>query len=566
MMKENLCKVFWISLLLALTYLFTGLCIAIGNQDEFTFFLNEALIGTGIVALVIFCFFLLFQSAFCFFLPKYSYQVMLACLILAICGYLQANVLLWKIEIAGGTLLGFENFDSRVLTELILYGIVIGLVCRFYLFFYDNIKKLSLVLIGVQIIGLISSYMAGQESLFVQPSLNYSDNEMIPEEKYFAFKNEEGKYHFSDQNNIIVLILDTLGENYYSGACKNSGGNLQNDFRDFTHFSHLISPNPWTQYAVPMLMTGSDVFEENTGVNSVQGSYFERKKKAYQSPWNLFKNCSQNGFRCDVVTFFKKPYPVCKAWIANLECVRSKHIQLSLLLSDRFFPMVNYRFSLLVLKKPAYLQTQKYAWTIYNCIQKYFYGSNIQSVWSKGDQIGFSDMSTSKVQEQQENIRSNTDSFFWNMEPHFRMDHQKQFFVCHLQSVHVHGINEKSYEREHYIQLAQTDLEHVVDFLKYLKERDIYDNSYIVIVGDHGSYREPEYHQNPFLLIKQPQVKQEKIVENTENILMRDIAPTILSDLGISPDAPSIWNLSPAEKAEREKFWNNRNNKIEFIH
>lgn len=556
-MKEKLWKVFWISFTLATIFWFTGMNIAVGNQAEFLSFLSEAALGMGILASGIFCFFMLFQSIGIFCGYHVGRGSSLICLALAIIGYLQANIILWQVEIAGGTLLGYNSWDGRVLIELLLYGILIGLVWRFSQFFYTNTVKICFILIVVQIIGFLPNYMAGSESLFYSNYETIPENQLLRECKYATFVNENGKYHFSNKSNVIIVILDTLGENYFEGACKNSGGKLQQAFCDFTHFSRLISPNPWTYTAVPMLMTGSDIFEDKLATND---SYFVKKEKAYHEKWNLFEQCSKAGYRCDVVTFFNLPYPVHKGWIANIESIRSSHCQLSMLFQDRLIPLTFYRLSPLLLKKPVYLLAQQYGWTTYLAIQKYLMKTpGITTIWATGDMIGFSDLEQSKIQEQQEKIRINTDSFFWNLKPNFQIDAQKQFFVFHLQSVHVHGIDKSSYDREHYVQLARHDLERTVRFLEMLKERNIYDNSYIVLCGDHGSYREPEFHKNPFMLIKKPQQRHNVMAENDTPILLRDIAPTILSDLEIvTQNTYSIWNLSPEQKKERDVYWENR--------
>ncbi|MDO4582859.1 MAG: sulfatase-like hydrolase/transferase [Planctomycetia bacterium] len=107
------------------------------------------------------------------------------------------------------------------------------------------------------------------------------------------------------------------------------------------------------------------------------------------------------------------------------------------------------------------------------------------------------------------------------------------------------------------MQKGKMDLDGVARFLELLKKSDVYDNSYIIVMGDHGGHLEPVLERkNPFFLVKRPGDTHEKMVTNDQPIFLRDIAPTILKDLGIvTEESYSFWNLSPEQKVERERCW-----------
>ena len=74
--------------------------------------------------------------------------------------------------------------------------------------------------------------------------------------KEYAFSETE-KFTFGQQENIIILVVDCMGE----GICKevlDKFPELKDSLRDFTCFDRMTSPLPWTMYAVPAMLTGID--------------------------------------------------------------------------------------------------------------------------------------------------------------------------------------------------------------------------------------------------------------------------------------------------------------------
>ena len=125
------------------------------------------------------------------------------------------------------------------------------------------------------------------------------------------------------------------------------------------------------------------------------------------------------------------------------------------------------------------------------------------------------------------------------------MDAQKRFIFYHLKGIHDDPT------------LADGYLRSTALFLDLLREKGVYDNSYIVFLGDHGIHEIEEYHHNPFLMIKKPGQKFEQMKENDEIVLIQDIAPTILYDMNLADKQKvySLWNFSPDQKKVRAEFW-----------
>ena len=116
--------------------------------------------------------------------------------------------------------------------------------------------------------------------------------------------------------------------------------------------------------------------------------------------------------------------------------------------------------------------------------------------------------------------------YFFNYMTHFEI-----VFDRHGNSVHNQPQNKYTQLEEYRYALSL-----YADFLNKLKSIGVYDDSLIIIVGDHGSYNEPMRTYNPAIFIKPPQATG-KLAVSHANVLHTDIRPLVEAYMRDGDDA-----------------------------
>lgn len=126
--------------------------------------------------------------------------------------------------------------------------------------------------------------------------------------------------------------------------------------------------------------------------------------------------------------------------------------------------------------------------------------------------------------------------FFENLPEELLKQGENRFALYHFTGTHdiEFSLVPPLQNRNRYLQKGKQDLDGVARFLELLRKSGVYENSYLVVMGDHGNHLEPVLERkNPFLLVKRPGDTHEPMATNEQPIFLRDIAPTILKDKGI---------------------------------
>ena len=119
--------------------------------------------------------------------------------------------------------------------------------------------------------------------------------------------------------------------------------------------------------------------------------------------------------------------------------------------------------------------------------------------------------------------------------------------------------------RENYKNEARAILLQVVDFIKVLKDRGIYDNTLVVLHSDHGGAFEPEFTPARTLALKaiKPRNSRGPLRISDAQVSLADLAATILDEenLGIDWPGRSVFDVSEDEVRERRLvfYHGNRN-------
>lgn len=514
-MKADLLKAALASLAVASVFWFTAFQLFFGNVEAFYSLLKESVIGVSAFAVLIFAFFFIVQLLF---LGRKAFLwVNVTVLLVAALWWVQANVLLWKTDMFGESqtrihlvLVERNCGPMAYITEFVVYALVIFLFYRFHAFLSRNTARCVFVLVCAQLLVLLPSATAYRESLSLHKRMSFHDEE---------------KFVFSDRGNIIFFIIDSYGENFFGKVLAAHPDIAENELRDFVHFPRFLSPAPYTGRALPTLMTGEAALETKKDMFLAGYEYTPAVKKMYEdSPfWNSLPS---SGYRINVFPLIPQVFPAETTQIANLAFRDPHDVNPSRVLTDRLVTVTFYRMAPSIFKQCVFHLSETFTWGLYAL----YCGDPIFVEGEKGDPKD----------------RKYADEFYPQAEKRVTVDHRKRFMLYHLLGTHDEP------------ELAEIHLRSFGGFLELLRKNGVYDNSYIVVLGDHGHHDIAEYEHNPILLIKKPGQTFDRMRENDEIVLMRDIAPTVADDLEMvkSKDVYSLWHFSPAQKEERRQWWN----------
>ena len=595
-----------VACLFAATFWFTVVNIYIGNANEMSSMLCEVTLGTTLLAAIVFA--VVAGIQVCFWWSRFFTICNLVLMCVALLMYIQSNLFLWASDITTENMLSFSAHPFLGSFEILFYVLFFVAVfgCgKLRWFLFANEPKLTAVLILASLIGFFPSLSKSSEGFF-RDDWKHSDGEVVYGTKHGTMKSLD-KYPISTKQNVIIVVIDSYGEDYFEEILQQKDSTERAAFKDFTHFSKLISPVWITANAVPTLLTGNNQLEQAEGIgweSRNSDAYMNQLKGIYNQGDCLFKNLSENGFQNYVADSLRTAflYPHNPKLVANSDYKEwAGHYHISNVLIDKLIPMGIYRMSPIVFKNCLFHASDKCLWRFYaayshdegstnseaekpaveeTAVEETAGGetaaekpasveeptaekSTAEKPASDTTDAAFQGMFTpeEKVLEAQyreaHQANRDNDSFFLGLQKEdFQKTDAPVFLFVHLYGVHAYA--NMPYRREFFIRESRFFDEEMLRFCEMLKEQGCYDNSYIVILGDHGNHAESvACKRNPMLLIKKPGQTGESMVDNDEVVLMWDIAPTILKDLGLPVvNKQSMWNLTPEEKAERQEYWN----------
>ncbi len=332
--------------------------------------------------------------------------------------------------------------------------------------------------------------------------------------KYLSRKNE---FEFSKSTNVILLILDTFRSEAFEQIL-NRYPDYRYAFRDFVFYSDAVGGYPTTRPSIPLALTGQ--YYDNS--ISVDG-YLNTTTKA-----TISAVLKENGF--SIENYGIVPY------YASLYENYSSDIPLSerTSLSLQQYSITGIRYAPLFLKR--------YFVELYYEGQDYYHQ----------DMIDFHN-------------QVNT-SFIAEKKPTFK--------IFHLSGAHAPFQFDNNLTRGEYGYIEQTaaSLHLASDMIAELKIIGGYDNSLILIIGDHGSQQPWEYtgsflgySAQPLMLAKRINQTSREIQYSDSKVSISDIPKTITSELGIqaSFSGYSIFDHIPADRPRKwfyysweHSYWN----------
>jgi len=397
------------------------------------------------------------------------------------------------------------DFDWSSVDILVLFLIVVhviflllpfGLAFRFRNRIMERAGQLTAAIILPQLAALAEPLFSGKES----PDYDFRSYSI----------SEQEKFTFSSGQNIILLVVDCMGERICKEVLRKYPETVA-ALKDFTVFDRMESPLGRTMYAVPAMLTGIDFprTDDNQPGNIDHADYLNRVCRDRAS---LFQLCRRNGIRCEAYPFVLNIISYAPDVIDNSIEINSETKKQS---------MIKILDTALELQVPFFLKP---------LLRKFYYIST--------------DPFVTPTQTKDRSPEAVFDRVFYaRLNNNFKVTRSGGCFKY----FHLHGAHEPVRTDENlelnpcslkYKQLRGS-LKNVELLLEKMKRAGIYDRSMIVIVGDHTERYTPEV----IAFVKRPMEHHDAPVFNSTSCQVSDIAGTIAKSCGLNPQAKSLFDL-----------------------
>lgn len=396
----------------------------------------------------------------------------------------------------------FDNLlspDMLILSgfHLLFLLLPLALVLYFRRAFCRNAGKIALVIMLTQVAAIIGG-------CWNSTAKNYDFTEYSI--------SEETKFEFARDENVIVLVVDAMGERICKEALEKYP-ELQILFRDFICFDRMVSPIPRTMYAVPAILTGVEYPSQNGETDD--SDHAEYLNRACRMENSIFQALKKNGFRTEGYPFILQTISYSPDVIDN---------------STPITHQVRKQSAIKILDAALNRQVPFF---IKPLLEDYYYFATDQFVTPQD--------SSSRVSpgEPFDMI------FYRRLNQEFRVGERNKVFKY----LHLHGAHD-ALRTDERLKLNQetTKLRQLRGSLKIvellfdkLKAADLYDSATIVVIGDHTEFYTPE----TVAFIKRKQETHHALCYNSIPCKVSDIAGTVLKETNVLPELKSLFDVQP---------------------
>lgn len=379
-------------------------------------------------------------------------------LVLLLTLYVQGNFLVSHMPPFDGTEIVWENYQGENRKTAIVCILLILLVAAAFQFLGE--KRMDLVSRAV------SAGLGGMLFLTLV-TLILTTGAYRERTTYYALEN--GQYRLSEDTNFLILLLDAVDAKSFEKVM-DSDPAYEDTFADFTYYPDMVGAYPWTAFSTPYILSGK--WYEG------QDYYLDYTASAVEES-QLFYELSNRGY--DIALYESDP------WVTSY----------------------TYHFSNMV-----ELQHEPYVW-------KYFRRAICKLGGIRYAPFFMKEYCYRAIEQTQGQHNAFVDEsnplYTWDLgefaahmqEEEVTYQEGKCFKYYHLQGGHVpflYDADLNPVENSSYPEVLEANMKVIGQFLQKLKQADLYDNSVIIIMADHGFDPQDETsaygRQNPLFLVK----------------------------------------------------------------
>ena len=412
---------------------------------------------------------------------EYLYDIYLIVFFMCLVAiYIQGNYLAGSLPSLDGSPIIWSSYKIETAISIGLWLIVILLSIYIYKKHKNIYKKIisytSLGIFAMLLVSLISVLLTSKD-LFKSKGVLFSMNDNIN--------------NVSKGENFFILLIDCVDSVEFNKVLKEN--NKENIFEDFTYYPDTLSTYGFTRDSIPFILSGI-WYEAETSYQDYYNYAFDNSKL-----FNLLKETNYD------INVYDEELQILNNDTFDIKNVRNTNATVnfkSFLFQETKYLL--FKYLPYPLKRYSKIETLDYN----KC--KNIYDENKDNVFNWSNLNNYNLLDTVKFQK------------------------NNYFQFVHIEGGHLpYDLNEKMEKIENgsYDDKILSTITFIEKYLNRLKEKDVFDNSKIIILSDHG-YNDYEYvgRQNPVLLIKGKNEKHDLYISD-KKVSYTDLSDSIYNNL-----------------------------------
>lgn len=502
LLKQIMQRLFPATLFFIVTYaIFTPSSLFLGNINEFSIpymKIIPVIFGMALLLFVVIYFiavWLIRKKALPFYIA-FIFSVTLG-------AYIQSNFLNSKLPILDGTLIKWEKYHTENIISTLVWVLSIAVVFAAVYFGKEKsekvIKYICYFFSAVQLVSLAVL-------IFMNP---------LNDTASYGFS-KEGEFTVGSEENVIIFIVDTLQEDVFEEYLMSDAYKEDGVLTDFTLFDNAVSGGAPTAVAMPLFLTGKEYDPSQPFEDYLTESWSET---------SLYSDLHQNGYD---VRLYSTPVDIFgfpEGTFDNYTVTGDSWINDYAGFGGSLYQLVNYLLMPQFLKESFWLSTETVLYHISNTDYE------LNDIYFHNDFVDAGET--------------------------LRPDYEKAFRLYHLRGLHAPYTMTEDFERVWDYGVAEQtqlrgDMRIIYAYVNAMKRIGVYDQSTIIIAGDHGKHFDGNPETNPAVLVKLP-METHELEHNSAPIHFRNIGATIAGTIldDYSAYGPSVYDITEASDVER---------------
>ena len=435
-------------------YLYEPILTYSSNINDFWFDFNLMISNIILYMIIIFVFLILVYFLLYLFLRRKNikiYKIILVIsFILFLYTYIQGNYLVGSLPQLNGDIIDWSKYgDENIISILTFLLVVIGELALIKKFKIDKTIKINCYMTIIVFFMLFTSF------------ISILCNKEIYKDKSIEIATTKNINNVSTDKNFFIFLVDSVDSREFSDVVS-SNLSYKETFNDFTYYPDTTSGYLFTRDSIPFILSGIWNQEETDFVDYYNDAFNNSK---------LFKKLNDENYNMNFYEY--------EIYSNNRNFEKFDNIKLysdkidSVSFFKQFTKYILYKYLPYPLKRYSKIETASFDSCKIEDDIDYFKWSN---------------------KEAYNNLINNKLEFV----------NDKYFQFLHIEGGHVpfdYDEDVNIIENGTYKQKLTAVLKVISLFINRLKENNVYDNSVIIILADHGEGKDT-LRQNPILYIK----------------------------------------------------------------
>lgn len=408
--------------------------------------------------------------------------------------YIQGNYLAGDLPTLDGTTINWETYTTQNIISIIVLAILIIVqVITIIKLKYEKVAKANNYITIAIFIMLLTSLV----SVLFTPGLY--------KEKIVANSTTRNINNASTDKNFFIFLVDAVDSTEFASVVKESE-QYKSTFEDFTYYPDTVSAYLYTRDSIPFIFSGE--WNEN------QTEFAEYYNDAFNNS-KLIKELNEQDYQKNFYEYQIQASSRKLEDFANIDIYNKDVNKTSFL--KQLTKYVLFKYLPYELKQYSHIETMNFEYT--------------------------------KVVEETEQFNwSNDIAYHLIKNNEIEKIDNKHFQFLHIEGGHVpfdydENVNKIPEEQGTYRLKLKATLNIIDAFINRLKQNNVYDNSAIIVMADHG-YWASTGRQNPILYIKGINEHHEMITSEIP-VSYEDLVPAYLQLLNGDTSDKLFQNLEP---------------------